>query len=133
MQNRMIVVFLFALSLSVGCTSAGFKEYRAEKIALRERQAAQRSSIESIDSLWRAGFGFNNPNPERIKQGLAPQNFDGSIGKEKKLGYFDQLIHDAANYSLNKAASWPIQKITDLAIKRDLKKIADGQARVESE
>lgn len=33
---------------------------------------------EQIDQLWRQGYGFNNPNPERIRNKQAPLNFDGS-------------------------------------------------------
>ena len=31
--------------------------------------------------LWHQGYGFNNPNHERIKQGLPVLNFDGSVAK----------------------------------------------------
>ncbi len=31
-----------------------------------------------IDRLWRAGYGFNNPNLGRKKEGLPPLNLDGS-------------------------------------------------------
>src|SRR5688572_11823453 len=31
-----------------------------------------------VDRLWRAGYGFNNPNPDRVRNGLPPLNFDGS-------------------------------------------------------
>lgn len=36
---------------------------------------------EELDSLWRAGYGYNNPNPERRKQGLPPVDFDGQVRK----------------------------------------------------
>ena len=31
------------------------------------------------DPLWRAGYGFNNPNAERIRNGQPVLNFDGSV------------------------------------------------------
>ena len=34
-----------------------------------------------IDHLWRQGYGFNNPNPERIRNGKPPLNLDGSVHK----------------------------------------------------
>jgi len=33
---------------------------------------------EEIDELWRQGYGYNNPNVERIKNRQVPLNFDGS-------------------------------------------------------
>lgn len=33
------------------------------------------------DPLWRQGYGFNNPNGERLREGLPPLNFDGSEAK----------------------------------------------------
>ena len=27
-----------------------------------------------MDELWRQGYGFNNPNPDRISQGLPPKD-----------------------------------------------------------
>ncbi len=31
-----------------------------------------------IDRLWRAGYGYNNPNPQK-KEGKPPMDFDGSV------------------------------------------------------
>jgi hypothetical protein len=28
-----------------------------------------------LDRLWKQGYGFNNPNPERIRNGQKPLNF----------------------------------------------------------
>jgi outer membrane protein assembly factor BamE (lipoprotein component of BamABCDE complex) len=28
-----------------------------------------------MNDLWRQGYGFNNPNAERIRQGLPPKDF----------------------------------------------------------
>ncbi len=33
------------------------------------------------DPLWRQGYGFNNPNNERIRNGQPPLNFDGSVAE----------------------------------------------------
>jgi hypothetical protein len=30
-----------------------------------------------LDQLWKQGHGFNNPNPERIRNGQKPLNFGG--------------------------------------------------------
>ena len=38
----------------------------------------------AINQNWRSGYGFNNPNPERIKNGQAPLNFDGTEYKPAK-------------------------------------------------
>ena len=34
-------------------------------------------SEERVDKLWRQGYGYNNPNPDRIRNGQDPVNFDG--------------------------------------------------------
>lgn len=28
-----------------------------------------------LDRLWKQGYGFNNPNPERVRNGQKPLNF----------------------------------------------------------
>ena len=33
---------------------------------------------QELNELWREGYGFNNPNADRIRKGLKPLNFDGS-------------------------------------------------------
>ena len=33
---------------------------------------------ERVDELWRQGYGYNNPNVERIRNDQEPLNFDGS-------------------------------------------------------
>jgi hypothetical protein len=33
---------------------------------------------ERTDELWRQGYGYNNPNVDRIKNRQTPLNFDGS-------------------------------------------------------
>ena len=36
---------------------------------------------DALNGLWRQGYGFNNPNAERIPNGETPLNFDGSMSK----------------------------------------------------
>ena len=36
-----------------------------------------------IDQLWREGYGFNNPNPERKRKGLPPVDFSGRVSRPK--------------------------------------------------
>jgi hypothetical protein len=31
-----------------------------------------------LNELWRAGYGYKNPNADRIRKGLPPLNMDGS-------------------------------------------------------
>lgn len=40
--------------------------------------AKDRDASDDLNGLWRGGYGFNNPNAERIQNGQAPLNFDGS-------------------------------------------------------
>jgi hypothetical protein len=54
-----VALLLAALPLTAGCASD--------------------SHDPEIDSLWRRGYGFNNPNYERIKNGLQPLHFDGTV------------------------------------------------------
>jgi hypothetical protein len=39
---------------------------------------ASRPKESHLDRLWKQGYGFNNPNPERVRNGQKPLNFDGS-------------------------------------------------------
>ena len=32
-------------------------------------------SADNLNTLWKQGYGFNNPNPDRIKKGLKPVDF----------------------------------------------------------
>jgi hypothetical protein len=34
------------------------------------------------NKLWNKGYGFNNPNPDRISKGLRPLDFDGKESKD---------------------------------------------------
>ncbi len=31
------------------------------------------------DRLWKQGYGYNNPNADRLRNGEPPVNFDGTI------------------------------------------------------
>ena len=32
-------------------------------------------SYDNLNTLWKQGYGFNNPNPDRMKKGLKPIDF----------------------------------------------------------
>ena len=55
---------------------------------------------EQIDSLWRQGYGFNNPNPERIRNGQPAVNFDGREATlENEIGDFiGRMIGNAITF-----------------------------------
>lgn len=36
---------------------------------------ASSSKDSNLDRLWKQGYGFNNPNPERIRNGQKPLRF----------------------------------------------------------
>lgn len=38
-------------------------------------------SDSGANHLWKQGYGFNNPNPDRIRNGQPVLNFDGSVAK----------------------------------------------------
>ena len=88
MRSKPIVAFLMILmlALSLGCAN-------------RNRS----SSGFDADSLWKQGYGFNNPNPQRLKDGLAPVNFDGRTDKHsivetligESIGLVGQSLWDA--------------------------------------
>lgn len=37
---------------------------------------------DTLNDLWKQGYGYNNPNADRLKQGLPPVNFDGSSSEK---------------------------------------------------
>lgn len=61
MSYRMCCIFLLIV-LTAGCSSR------------REHTV--------FDRLWWEGYGFNNPNPDRIRRGLPPLDFDESVDRE---------------------------------------------------
>ena len=59
-------IVLFSLVLLSGCSS------------LKPDYSLFKSDLEArTDALWKRGYGYNNPNPERIRNGQEPLNFDG--------------------------------------------------------
>lgn len=52
------VCLVLSLLMSVGCASR------------RDRDET------AMDALWKQGYGYNNPNAERIRKGLPPVSFD---------------------------------------------------------
>lgn len=95
MYRFFLMPILVVLCLNLGC--AGFSQYRKDKIAER----SQATSSFQVDDLWKQGYGFNNPNPDRKKQGLEPLNFDGSTNDR---GFFDTLVTDMLGHALESAA-----------------------------
>ena len=62
-----VFLLVLILTLSLGCASSD-----------------RRTSFDyNHDQLWKQGFGFGNPNPDRLRAGLEPVNFDGSTDKER--------------------------------------------------
>lgn len=122
MLNRigLIFIFLFLFGTSMGCVSAlerratqTFSQYCDEK---QERRRLEESTDTSqIDNLWKQGYGFNNPNPERVRQGLEPLNFDGSTGSKKKDGYFKTLASDYISFAAGKACSSALLKTAEVS------------------
>lgn len=62
MRAVLISLALAALLLGSGCATDGEEN-------------------DSFNGLWRQGYGFNNPNAERIPNKEPPLNFDGSMSK----------------------------------------------------
>lgn len=119
MRNELIFVLLLVLGTSCGCCSSpGFEQYRAKQTALREHRADIDAQTASIDSLWKTGHGFNNPNVERIKQGLEPQNFDGSTGIKTKKGPVAAYVDDVVGYGIGSVVTWPLKVVEELSRKR---------------
>lgn len=64
MTRKSLCIFSIVLLALVGCTTKKKKEDTY------------------VDQLWRAGYGYNNPNPDRKKEGLPPVDFDGRVHRE---------------------------------------------------
>jgi hypothetical protein len=65
----MLKRFGIVLGCLVWC--AGCHNYRMTDWFNNERDR-------KVDRLWQQGYGYNNPNPNRIRDGQPPLNFDGS-------------------------------------------------------
>ena len=92
MSRWVILLLLLVFASSFGC--AGFSEYRRQKV---ERRRAQNQMRDSTNALWKEGYGFNNPNNDRRREGLPPVNFNGT--PERKNNYVGDLIGDMITYS----------------------------------
>ena len=44
-------------------------------VALTSGCVSNSDSDSELESLWEQGYGFNNPNAERLKKGLPPEEF----------------------------------------------------------
>lgn len=121
MFNRLTIIFLLILSTNCGCLSTleqreelTFSEYRKEKKAKRAQSDTQQGEI---NNLWRAGYGYNNPNSDRKRQGLSPQNFDGSVEPRKKDSYLSTLAGDYIAFCVGRSFKSTVSKTAELSRK----------------
>lgn len=85
------------LASTLGC--AGFSDFRNDQV---DRHKARNQQTSRVDSMWKQGYGFNNPNNDRRRQGLDPANFDGKTDCERrnKGGYLSVLFGDMFVYGV---------------------------------
>jgi hypothetical protein len=79
-RMRTFACFFLAL-LCFGCAGCAVEK---DPIAIAKRRANRERNEKTkkeIDKMWHEGYGFNNPNPDRISKGLPTLDFDG---KERK-------------------------------------------------
>jgi len=57
---------------------------------------------ERTDELWRQGYGYNNPNVERIRNGQEPLNSDGSPNT------FESAAEDVGERAIGNAIAFAI-------------------------
>lgn len=81
--KKAITLICISIFLSLGCNAAARKNNegwfgRAVEHSVR-RSLGITKDKSPADRLWRAGYGFNNPNPERMRNGQPLLNFDGSV------------------------------------------------------
>lgn len=105
LRQPLIVLLAIACMLpTTGC--AGFLDYRREQ-GEKRKLMKEEPSFDWLDANWKSGYGFNNPNAERIRQGLEPVNFDGSLDSEKEEdGFFDEMINNFLGDSLGYSILW---------------------------
>lgn len=65
MTREAFWIFLVLLLTLLGCTTEKKKDDT------------------QIDQLWREGYGYNNPNAQRKKDGLPPVDWDGTVREDK--------------------------------------------------
>jgi hypothetical protein len=61
-----LILFAVLLACSMSCQGG---------TRLRKQKKEPDESKQQLNRLWEQGYGFNNPNNERIKQGLPPEPF----------------------------------------------------------
>lgn len=83
-MKRSLIVWLICAGLVgiAGCSTMALT-YDSEN-GWRFGSQDKSSEETALNQNWRSGYGFNNPNPDRIKNGKAPLNFDGSEYKAPK-------------------------------------------------
>lgn len=70
-----------------GCAT---DRHQTEEERKMEQQSKQMR--EQLNDQWLAGYGFNNPNPERKRQGRPLVNFDGSEVKPESTSFLGSLL-----------------------------------------
>ena len=75
----LLLTVLVPISFGVGCSHIK-STTRTSKIGRSQRERNQ-SEID-LNSLWRQGYGFGNPNKQRMRDGLDPVNINGKTDKE---------------------------------------------------
>jgi hypothetical protein len=90
-RSMAALLWICCLASTLGC--AGFSDFRNDQV---DRRKARNQQTSRVDSMWKQGYGFNNPNNDRPRQGLNPVNFDGKTDRERrdKGGYFSDLFGD---------------------------------------
>jgi hypothetical protein len=81
-----LLLLLGLTGLGVGCSTTRSADGRLQfhwkltefwSFCFQEAEPEKHDS--EIDRLWRQGYGFNNPNAERIRKNQPPLNFDGTV------------------------------------------------------
>jgi hypothetical protein len=72
---RLALVLLSLGFAPIGCVSGGKKA--AQSASSAETKTPHEEMDERLNELWEEGYGYNNPNAERIRQGLPPIPFQG--------------------------------------------------------
>lgn len=75
MRRPFIIAAALLALAQIGCVSGGRRNPQAESTA--EEKTPQEEMDERLNQLWEEGYGYNNPNADRIKQGLPPIPFKG--------------------------------------------------------
>ena len=79
MTRPVVLILAFMVFGGVGCSSTNRQDAQLDEPI---DQPSEEESDSMIDQLWREGYGFNNPNPERKRQGKPLLNFDGTVYEE---------------------------------------------------